>query len=113
MRILLLMLQTITFLAFTAAILLLLYLCANNMHEPNSDPLLARVIAFIFGSWIIDFVIFVVLALFNIWAVLSPLHKIEDPVRRTLQHLSLVFIQTGLLLAFGIAAFAVMFFRFI
>jgi hypothetical protein len=104
MRILLILLQTAAFLILVAAVLFSLYLTASMACDLAFLP--ARVIAFVFGNWVLNALIFIVLAAFNIWFVLGPLMKVEDPVRRTVQHLCLIFVQTVLLLAVAVIAFA-------
>lgn len=109
MRILLIILQTAAFLALLAAVLVSLYFLAHagRPHEPQP---VESVLMFMFGSWLFDGLIFIVLAAVNIWFVLGPLMKVEDPVRRTLQHLSVINIQIFLLFAMtAIAAFLMSF----
>ncbi len=98
MRILLILLQTTVFLALLAAVLLSLFAFANAVTEPDSANIATRAAVFIFGSLPVAIVIFFLVSVVNMWVVLGPLMKVEDPVRRTLQHLSLVFIQTMVLL---------------
>lgn len=109
MRILLIILQTVAFLVLVAAVLVSLYLLANagRPHEPGP---VESALMFLFGSWLFDAFIFIAFAAVNIWFVLGPLMKVEDPVRRTLQHLSVINIQIFLLFAItAIAAFLMSF----
>ena len=108
MRILLIIIQTAAFLTLAAAILLwLLPVCV--VVEGNTPPpsIFSHATAFVFGSWIVNALIFIILAAANIWLVLGPLMKVEDPMRRTLQHLCIVVIQAMFLIA--VLGFAIFF----
>ena len=109
MRILLIFLQTATFLVLVAVTLTGLYLLAHAQrpHEPQAmEQLLIQV----FGNWAFDILLFIAIAVFNIWFVLGPLMKVEESMRRTLQHLSVINIELFLLFAItGIAAFLMSF----
>ena len=105
MRILLIFLQTVTFLVLVAVALTGLYLLAHmdRSHEPGA---LEQILIQMFGFWPFAILFFIAVAVFNIWFVLGPILKIEEPVRRTLQHLSMINIELFLLFALtGIAAF--------
>jgi hypothetical protein len=108
MRVLLIFLQTVAFLMLVAAVLLSLWLCTNRIDFSESASFLKNAVVSIFANWIIDLMIFAFLAIFNIWFVLGPLMQIEDPVRRTVQHLSIIFIQTAFLLAVAALSFTIM-----
>jgi len=109
MRILLIILQTAAFLVLLAAVLVSLGLCAGKVQEPQTLSLPVRVVVFVFGTWVIDIVIFLIVAALNTWFVLGPLMKVEDPVRRTLQHLCVIVIETLILLAVASLAFISMY----
>jgi hypothetical protein len=101
--------QTAVFLALVAAILLSLWFCAGRAAGVEGLSIPARISIFIFGNWMVDAVILIFLTAVNIWLVMGPLLRVEDPAHRTLQHLSLVFIQTVVLLVVSILAFTSMF----
>ncbi len=109
MRILLIILQTMAFLIFVAAVLLALHLSAAVHHEDISHPhCLVRTVVFIFGNTFIDVAIFAIIAIGNIWFVVGPLMKVEEPATRTFTNLSVLFVQTMILLTIGIIGCAVM-----
>ena len=108
MRILLIFLQTVAFLVLLATVLLILYLCAARTDFSESSYWLKNAIVFMFGNLFIDIFVFIAIAVLNIWFVLGPLTKIDDPVRRTVQHLSVIFIQTMIILAIGVFSFITM-----
>jgi hypothetical protein len=112
MRILLILLQTVVFLALLAVVLLVLFVLAGRVTEPESAHIATRAAIFVFGSLPVVVSIFTVVSIVNIWIVLGPLVKIDDPVRRTLQHLSLVFTQSAVLLVVSMLAAAAILIHF-
>ena len=106
MRILLILLQTIVFLALLAAVLLSLFVLAGKVTELESAHIATRAAVFVFGSLPVVICVFFLVSAVNLWVVFGPLLKVEDPVRRTIQHLSLVFIQTAVLLTISALASA-------
>jgi hypothetical protein len=113
MRILLILLQTVVFLVLLAAILLSLYLLAGRVTQPESAHIATRAAVFVFGSLPVAASVFVLVAAVNLWVVLGPLMKVEDSIRRTIQHLSLVFVQTAVLLTISSLAFVAMLLHFV
>lgn len=108
MRVLLILLQTVAFLVLVAAVLFSLWLCAHRIDFSESASFLKNAVVSVFGSWIVSLLTFIILVFFNIWLVFGPLMEIEDPVRRTVQHLSIIFIQTAFLVAVAGLSFIVM-----
>jgi len=93
-----------------AAVLLSLWLCAHRIDFSESASFLKNTVVSVFGSWIVNLLIFIILTFFNLWLVFGPLMKIEDPVRRTTQHLSIIFIQTAFLLTVASLSFTILLF---
>jgi hypothetical protein len=112
MRILLILLQTIVFLGLLAAILLSLYLLSSRVTEPESAHLSTRVAVFVFGSLPVVAAIFIIVSAVNLWLVFGPLVRVEDPTRRTLQHLGLMFVQIAVLLTVCALALAAILLHF-
>ncbi len=108
MRILLILIQTVAFLVLLAAVLITLYLCANRIDFSESAYWLKNAVVFVFGNLLADLFIFIAVTLVNIWFIFGPLAEVEDPVRRTVQHLSVIFIQAAVLLAVGALSFITM-----
>lgn len=104
MRILLILLQTVVFLALLAAILLSLYVLASSVTGLEAAHVVTRATVFVFGSLPVVICVFLLVSIVNLWVVFGPLVRVEDPVRRTLQHLSLIFVQTAVLLAISALA---------
>ena len=112
MRILLILLQTVVFLALLAVVLLVLFVLAGRVTEPESAHIATRASVFVFGSLPVVVSIFILVSAVNLWVVFGPLVKVEDPVRRTVQHLSLVLVQTAVLLAVSALAAVAIFVHF-
>lgn len=112
MRILLILLQTVAFLALLAVVLLVLFVLAGRVTEPESAHIVTRASVFVFGSLPVVVSIFILVSVINLWVIFGPLVRVEDPVRRTVQHLSLVFVQTAVLLAVSALAAAAIFVHF-
>ena len=112
MRILLILLQTVVFLVLLATILLSLYVLAGKVTGLESAHFITRAAVFVFGSLPVVVSVFFLVSIVNLWVVLGPLVKVEDPIRRTLQHLSFVFIQTAVLVVISALAFTAILLHF-
>jgi len=99
MRILLIIFQTLALLALVAAVLFHLHAFSASAREAPANSIPVSVVLFVFGNGLIDVLIFLAVAIVNLWFVLGPLIKIQEPANRTLVHVSVLFIQALVFLA--------------